>query len=62
MVIARSRGVELTDNAVADPRPGVTAAVTVMSDVEAGEAGVRIVDLEAALAPGSVPVDDERAR
>jgi hypothetical protein len=62
IVIADSTGVELSDNEVTDPRPGVTSAVTVMPEVEPGDAGVRITGLVTVLAPGSNDVDDQRTR
>ena len=47
---------------LADPRPGITSAVTIMADVEPREAGLRITDLKASLAPGIREVDDRRSR
>ena len=56
ILIERSSGIALTDNAVSDPRPGTTAAIEVGRGVPAGPAGVSISDLKATLAPGAKPV------
>jgi hypothetical protein len=61
ILVERSRGVVLTGNSVQDPRPGTVAAVTILPEVEAGEVGVRVEGLEAALAPGATGVEDRRA-
>jgi hypothetical protein len=62
ILIDRSSGVTLLDNAVRDSRPGTTAAVEVGPSVAAGEAGVRVTGLKHALAPEATPVVDRRAR
>lgn len=58
--IERSSRVVLSDNAVADPRPGTTAAIEIGSDVASGESGVRIVGLHAQLDSAALPIIDRR--
>jgi hypothetical protein len=60
ILIERSSGVALPDNAVSDPRAGTTAAVEIGPDVAPGDAGVRISGLKASLAPEANPVLDRR--
>jgi len=60
IVIGRSTGVLLAENEVSDPRSDTTAAVTILPDVAAGEAGIRIDGLKARLAKDAVVVEDLR--
>lgn len=48
----QSLGIALLDTIVSDPRLGTTSAVEIGPGVPAGDAGVRIFGLKAALAPG----------
>ncbi len=60
ILIERSSGVALLDNAVSDPRAGTTAAVEIGPDVAPGDPGVRISGLDASLASEAKPVLDRR--
>ena len=60
ILLERSSGVSLVDNAVLDPRAATTAAVEIGPDVAPGDAGVLISGLNAGLAPEAKPVLDRR--
>lgn len=58
--VERSSQVLIRDNVISDPRPETKGAVEIGAGVAAGEAGVRIESLKAAIAPESRPVIDRR--
>jgi nitrous oxidase accessory protein NosD len=60
ILIERSSGVNLADNAVSDPRPGTAAAVEISPNVAQGEDGVRISRLDAKLHAQAQVVVDRR--
>jgi hypothetical protein len=61
IVVERSSGVTLADNAICDPRPGTTAAVEISPTVAPAEGGVRISGLDPKLHAQAQVVDDRRA-
>jgi len=60
ILIERSAAVNLANNEVTDPRPGITAAVEILPGLAPGEGGVQIRNLKTTLAPGAKPVLDRR--
>jgi hypothetical protein len=60
ILIERSSGVTLADNAIRDPRPGTTAAVEISPNVARAEDGVRISGLDTKLHAQAQTVDDRR--
>ena len=60
ILIERSSGVTLADNAICDPRPGTTAAVEISPTVAPAEGGVRISGLDPKLHAQAQVVDDRR--
>jgi hypothetical protein len=60
ILIERSAAVNLANNEVTDPRPGITAAVEILPGVPPGESGVQVSNLKTTLAPGAKPVLDHR--
>ena len=61
ILIERSSGVAVLDNAIADRRPGTTSAVEIGPAVPSGEAGVRCSGLQTSLAPETQDVEDKRS-
>lgn len=62
ILIERSAAVNLANNQITDPRPGIIAAVEILPGVAPGENGVKISNLKTSLAPGAKPVLDHRER
>jgi len=60
ILIERSSGMALLENAVRDQRPGTIAAVQIAPTVADGEVGIRISDLDTALHPSAIPIQDLR--
>lgn len=60
LLVERSSGVALSDNRLQDPRPATSAGLEIAADVPAGDGGVRVERFSTSLAPGSLPVRDQR--